>query len=540
MSSGRQNPVYAYRHSADQDAASPRHHTVVIVGAGPSGLTAAIALAGCGIDSVVLDDNDTVSTGSRAICFAKRTLEIWDRLGCAAPMLEKGVVWQLGKVFFRDAQVYQFNLQPEGGHKMPAFINLQQYYVEEFLVDRIGELPRVDLRWKNRVTRVESRDGRVQIEVETPDGRYALSCDYLLAADGANSLVRESVGAVARGQEFHDQFLICDISMHADFPTERWFWFDPPFHPGHSVLLHRQPDNVWRVDFQIGADADAAQALRMENIRPRINAMLGADRTWDLEWASAYTFRCRKLDQLVHDRVLFIGDSAHQVSPFGARGANGAVQGVENLVWKLARVIRGGAPVALLSTYQAERQPAAAENLLHSTRATDFITPKSPISHVFRDSVLRLAKRYPFARALVNSGRLSSPCRYDDSPLNTPDTDRFAPLARPGSPCPDAAIAVGGKSGWLLELLGGSFVLLVAGLSVPDELRKIDDLKVLELDVDFVDAAGDVARRYDLVGGAAYLVRPDQHVAARWRSLDSTAVGRALRRALGCELKEVA
>ena len=293
MSSGHQNPVYAYRRSADQDDAVPRHHPVVIVGAGPSGLTAAIALAECGINSVVLDDNDTVSTGSRAICFAKRTLEIWDRLGCAAPMLEKGVVWQVGKVFFRDAQVYQFNLQPEGGHKMPAFINLQQYYVEEFLVDRIGELPLVDLRWKNRVTRIERRADGARVEVETPDGRYSLSCDYLLAADGANSLVRESIGAVARGQEFHDQFLICDISMHAEFPTERWFWFDPPFHPGHSVLLHRQPDNVWRVDFQIGADADTAQALRIENIRPRIDAMLGAGRTWDLEWASAYTFRCR-------------------------------------------------------------------------------------------------------------------------------------------------------------------------------------------------------------------------------------------------------
>ena len=434
MSSGRQNPVYAYRRSADQDTddAAARHHPVVIVGAGPSGLTAAIALAACGIRSVVLDDNDTVSTGSRAICFAKRTLEIWDRLGCAAPMLEKGVVWQLGKVFFRDAQVYQFNLQPEGGHKMPAFINLQQYYVEEFLVDRIGELPLVDLRWKHRVTRVESRADGARVEVETPDGTYSLTCDYLLGADGANSLVRESVGAVARGQEFHDQFLICDISMHADFPTERWFWFDPPFHPGHSVLLHRQPDNVWRVDFQIGADADAAQALRIENIRPRIDAMLGAETKWELEWASAYTFRCRKLDQLVHGRVLFIGDSAHQVSPFGARGANGAVQGVENLAWKLARVIRGEAPRALLSTYDTERQRGAAENLLHSTRATDFITPKSPISRVFRDSTLRLAKRYPFARALVNSGRLSAPCRYDDSPLNTADTDRFTPLARPG------------------------------------------------------------------------------------------------------------
>jgi 3-(3-hydroxy-phenyl)propionate hydroxylase len=454
-------------------------------------------------------------------------------------MLAKGVVWQLGKVFFRDAQVYQFNLQPEGGHKMPAFINLQQYYVEEFLVDRIGALPLVDLRWKHRVTRIESRTDGAQVEVETPDGTYSLSCDYLLAADGANSLVRESVGAVAHGQEFHDQFLICDISMHADFPTERWFWFDPPFHPGHSVLLHRQPDNVWRVDFQIGADADAAKALRIENIRPRIDEMLGAGTKWDLEWASAYTFRCRKLDRLVHGRVLFIGDSAHQVSPFGARGANGAVQGVENLAWKLARVIRGEAPAALLSTYDTERQRGAAENLLHSTRATDFITPKSPISRVFRDSVLRLAKRYPFARALVNSGRLSAPCRYDESPLNTADSDRFTPLARPGSPCPDAAVAVDGKAGWLLEMLGGSFVLLVADLPVPDELRALPDVKVLERGVDFTDAAGDLARRYDLVGGAAYLIRPDQHVAARWRRLDAAAVRNALRRALGCELEEV-
>jgi len=537
---GHQNPVYPYRRSVDQDHAEPRHHPVVIVGAGPSGLTAAIELAACGINAVVLDDNDTVSIGSRAICFAKRTLEIWDRLGCAAPMLAKGVVWQLGKVFFRDAQVYQFNLLPEGGHKMPAFINLQQYYVEEFLVERIGELPAVDLRWKNRVTHVAPRDDRGEIELETPDGRYPLTCDYLLAGDGANSLVRESLGAAGRGQEFHDQFLICDISMQADFPTERWFWFDPPFHRGHSVLLHRQPDNTWRVDFQIGADADAVQALRVENIQPRIDAMLGANVEWHLEWASAYTFRCWKLDRLVHGRVVFIGDAAHQVSPFGARGANGAVQGVENLIWKLVRVMRGEAPATLLSTYDTERQHGAAENLLNSTRATDFITPKSTISRVFRDSVLLLAKRYPFARALLNSGRLSAPCRYDDSPLNTPDIDTFTPLARPGSPCPDAAISIAGKPGWLLEILGGRFVLLVSGLAVPDELRTRPDLTVIELGVDFSDAAGDVVRRYDLVGGAAYLLRPDQHVAARWRRLDASAVADALRRTLGSALENVA
>jgi 3-(3-hydroxy-phenyl)propionate hydroxylase len=539
MPSGHQNPVYPYRRSTDQDGLGTRHHPVVIVGAGPSGLTAAIELGVCGVPAVVLDDNNTVSTGSRAICFAKRTLEIWDRLGCAAPMLAKGIVWQLGKVFFRDAQVYQFNLLPEGGHKMPAFINLQQYYVEEFLVDRIRGLPAIDVRWKNRVTRVAQHGAVVALEIETPDGRYALTCDWLLAADGANSLIRDSLGATARGQEFHDQFLICDISMQADFPTERWFWFDPPFHPGHSVLLHRQPDNVWRVDFQIGAEADATEVLRVENIAPRISAMLGATRKWHLEWASAYTFRCRKLDRFVHGRALFLGDAAHQVSPFGARGANGAVQGVENLIWKLVRVMRGEAPPELLSTYDVERQHGARENLANSTRATDFITPKSAISRVFRDSVLLLAKRHPFARALVNSGRLSAPCCYDGSPLNGPD-DGFSPVARPGSPCPDAAIVRDGRAGWLLELLGGRFTLLASGVGVPQGLRDVADLGVLELGVDLVDANGDLARRYDLADGGAYLIRPDQHVAARWRRPDEAAILRAMRRSLGFELEDVA
>jgi len=409
-----------------------------------------------------------------------------------------------------------------------------------FLVDRCREPPHIYLRWKTPDTRVTPHRDVVALEVETPDGRYQVTCDYLLAADGANSAIRESLAAGGRGQEFQDQFLICDISMEADFPTERWFWFDPPFHRGHSVLLHRQPDNVWRVDFQIGADADAAAALKIENIAPRITAMLGADRKWNLEWASAYRFRCRKLDRFVHGRVVFIGDAAHQVSPFGARGANGAVQGVENLIWKLVRVMRNAAPPALLGSYDVERQHGAAENLLNSTRATDFITPKSAISRVFRDATLQLSKRYPFARTLVNSGRLSAPCRYENSPLNTPDDAAFAPLARPGSPCPDAAVTRNGRAGWLLESFGGGFVLLVAGIDVPDGVRGIPDLTVLELGADLTDTKGDLVRRYDLGGGGTYLVRPDQHVAARWRRLDVRAVEQAQRKALGYEMENVA
>jgi 3-(3-hydroxy-phenyl)propionate hydroxylase len=532
MPHSHQSPVYAYVRSADQASATPVRHPVVVVGAGPCGLTAAIDLAVRGHRAVLLDDNDTVSVGSRAICFSKRTLEIWDRCGCAAPLLEKGVVWRLGKVFLGNEKVYEFDLLPQGAQKMPAFINLQQYYVEEALVERALSLG-VDIRWRNAVTDVEPGADGVRVDVETPDGPYRLDCDWLVAADGANSRVRDGLGLESKGQVFNDRFLIADVVMHADFPTERWFWFDPPFHPNQSVLLHRQADNVFRIDFQLGAGADATAAVEPANIEARIRAMLGPDVEWSLDWASVYTFRCRKMDSFVAGRVLFAGDAAHQVSPFGARGANGGVQSVENLAWKLDRVLRGRADASLLATYDEERQHGARENILNSTRATDFITPKDRTSRMFRDSVLRLARRYPFARALVNSGRLSVPCVYERSSLNTPDTEPFAPLARPGSVCPDAPIVHAGRRGWLLERLGRGFVLLVAARTVPDGLRENDDLTVLELGKDLEDVEGLLASRLDLAAGGAYLLRPDQHVAARFRTLDTTRVRAALARACG-------
>lgn len=554
------NPVYPYRRPPELDASEVRHCPVIIVGAGPSGLTAAIDLAQQGIGSVVLDDNNTVSVGSRAICFAKRTLEIMDRLGCAQPMLDKGVTWQHGRVFFQEREVYDFNLLPEQGHRVPAFINLQQYYLEEYLVDRADELgDQIDLRWLNKVTAVDSRPDHTVVTVSTKDGDYRLSCDYLLVADGANSRIREMLGLESKGQIFQDRFLIADVVMKADFPTERWFWFDPPFHPDQSVLLHKQPDNVWRIDFQLGWDADPEEEKKEENIRPRVQAMLGTDVEFELEWASVYTFRCRKMDDFIHNRVFFMGDAAHQVSPFGARGANGGAQGIDNLAWKLARVIKGQAPAALLETYNIERQYGAAENILNSTRATDFITPKSRVSQLFRDTVLELAEHYPFARSLVNSGRLSMPCRYADSPLNGPDDMSLPADLRPGTPAKDAPIRLDGQGAWLLNQLGNRFVLLLDGrLPTSEAEARTPELAALleeQPDLDLLvlgpasqalarlprttlieDAEGLVSERYGLSAGAAYLIRPDQHVTARWTECHRDAVSDAIDRSLGKQL----
>ncbi|NIF83042.1 FAD-dependent oxidoreductase [Comamonas sp. Tr-654] len=532
-----------YRRHADQDADAPARHPVVVVGAGPVGLSLAIDLAQRGQPVVVLDNDCKLSTGSRAICFSKRTLEIWDRLGVGQPMVDKGVSWNLGKVFARDQSLYQFDLLPEAGHERPAFINLQQYYAEAYLVERALQLPLIDLRWHNKVTALAPRADGAELTVETPEGDYRIDAQWVLACDGSRSPLRGLLGQESHGRIFRDRFLIADVKMHADFPTERWFWFDPPFHPGQSVLLHRQPDDVWRIDFQLGWEADPEEEKKPENILPRIRALLGKDADFELEWASVYTFACLRMDRFVHGRVVFAGDSAHGVSPFGARGANSGVQDAENLAWKLDRVLRGQADSGLIATYGAEREYAADENICNSTRATDFITPKSEISRLFRDAALELAREHEFARRIVNSGRLSVPATLHHSPLNTPDSEAFAGSQLPGAVLSDAPMRRPGDSQttWLLRALGPDFTLLHFG-PMPTWARELTGVLNLSIaaegdvhadQADLLDAQGLAAQRLDARPGTSYLLRPDQHVCARWRCPDEAAVRAALQRAGG-------
>lgn len=490
---------------------------VVIVGAGPIGLAAAIDLALHGVRSIVLDDNNVVSVGSRAICWSKRTLEIFDRLGVGERMIEKGVTWKVGRLFNGDKEVYSFDLLPEEGHKCPAFVNLQQYYVEQYLVERCADFSDlIELRWKNRAIAVSQDGDGATLTVDTEDGSYELRASYILACDGAKSAIRSMLGLDFEGRTFEERFLIADVEMRADFPNERRFWFNPPFHPGQTALLHKQPDDIYRIDLQLGWEADPEVEQRPENVIPRIEKAVGG-RPFELDWVSVYTFRCARLARFVHERVIFAGDSAHVVSPFGARGGNGGMHDVDNLCWKLAMVVRGEAPAGLLESYDEERTRGADENILHSARATTFMSPPDPAARLFRDEALRLATDLPFARRLINSGRLSDPCSLQGLSLQTEDMSGLSRV-RPGDVCPDAPLA----DGWLLGRLGGRFMLVTIDAEAP-----ATDLPVLTLPQE-----GLIAARY---GRGVYLVRPDQHVAAFWPRPSSSDVAMALMRAGGGE-----
>ena len=352
--------------------------------------------------------------------------------------------------------------------------------------------------------------------------------------------MRDCLGLDFAGRVFEDNFLIVDVKMRADFPAERRFWFNPPFHPGQTSLLHKQADNVFRIDFQLGRDIDREKALRKENVDKKVRALLGPKIKFEYEWVSVYTFACLRMEKFTHGRVLFAGDAAHLVSPFGARGANGGIQDSDNLSWKLALVLNGVAPPALLASYDDERVYGADENILNSSRSADFMSPKGEVGMAFRDATLELARDFAFARHFVNGGRLSLPCVLDQSPLNTADEDKFTAAQRPGAPCLDAPIMENGRRGWLLKKLGDRFVILyfadgeadlppTPSTAVPFEWLLVNKRQAAGL----YDKDGLAFRHYDAAPGTCYLVRPDQHVAARWRGFDGDKVAAALRVAVG-------
>ncbi len=501
-------------------------HPVVIAGGGLAGLTLACDLVLRGVDVVLLDDDDTVGVrgaSSRGICYAQKSLEIFDRLGVYEKIRAKGITWSVGRTFSGADEVYAFNLKDESFSEQPPFINLQQFYLEWFLVERIQGLAPDAIRWKHKVTSVEHRGDGATVHVTTPAGAYALEADWFVDATGANSAIREAMALPVNPSRSTDRWCISDVRFKKPFAVERWTWIDAPFNEGRAVWQHLMADEVWRLDYQMDEDADTETISRPEVAGARLREQLGADVEFEFVWIGPYQYRDHLLETFRVGRTLFIGDAAHVVCPFGARGGNNGIQDAANLGWKLALVVQGRAPERLVDSYHDERHAAAVENLRVTSRTARFLAPRSAHEHRMRRAVVALARTHEFARRLANTGRMAQANAYPPSPW------------APGGARSLQNVVVGATTVMCLLADGTLFLGLWIGASEAD-LASLGALAARwPLRVCAAAADGDVARQLGAGAGTLVLVRPDAYVAAEIAPPTVVAVEAALRRALSAE-----
>jgi len=497
---------------------------VAIVGAGPVGLTAALALAREGVRSVLLDAKATFNDGSRAICIARQSYHILDRLGAVGPFLDKSLGWTTGRSFYRGRQILEFQMPDSPREKYRPMYNLEQQYIEQFLWDAVAREPLIDARWQSRVTGLEDDENGIVLTIEDPLGGYPLKAAWLLAADGARSTIRSLRGLRLKGQNFEGRYVIADVQMEHDYPTIRRALFDPDCRRGGTILVHRQPDDIWRIDYQLGDGEDEQEAIREDTVRASVAAVLeeiGYSGAWDLEWWSIYSANTLALDDYRDGRVVFIGDSAHIVPIFGVRGLNNGLADAHNIAWKLARVIEGKAGEALLDSYTPERRGATLDVFANATKSARFMTPPTAGWQLMRDAALNLALSHPFAAVLANP-RQMTPYTYADSPIVAPDDPAFEGGPPPGATLPEARV----DNGFLSDLLGPGFTLLSFASGLAEHFTGLD-LHCVDL-----QQASEAAEVLAAGPTSAYLVRPDLHIAARWHNAGPDDVRQALSHAL--------
>lgn len=502
---------------------------VAIVGAGPVGMTAALALAREGVRSVVLDAKATFNDGSRAICVSRSSFHILDRLGVAAPFLEKALPWTTGRSFYRGRQILEFHMPDSPREKFRPMYNIQQQYIEQFLCEAMAREPLIETRWQSRITGLEDAEDGVVLTVDDPIGGYRLPADWVLAADGARSTVRRLRGLRPKGENYEGRYVIADVKMEHGYPTIRRALFDPDCRRGGTILIHKQPDDIWRIDYQLREGEDEAEAIREDTVRASVAAVLaelGHEGAWDLEWWSIYSANTLALDDYRDGRVFFIGDSAHIVPIFGVRGLNNGLADAQNIAWKLGWVMQHRAGPALLDTYTPERRGATLDVFANASKSARFMTPPSLGWRLMRDAALNLALDHPFAGELANP-RQMMPYTYADSPAVSPDDTSFGAGPVPGAMLPEARVG----DGYLTDLLGPGFTLITFGNWRADRFASLG-LTIVEL-----QPSTDAAKLLAAETTSAFLVRPDGHIAARWRCATPDAVREAMARASAGETK---
>jgi 3-(3-hydroxy-phenyl)propionate hydroxylase len=519
---------------------------VIIIGNGPVGQTTALLLSRWDIPVLLLDARPARDdVGSKAIAQQRDVLDIWESVGVGSALAKEGVTFRIGRTYYKDKELFSVELQEDrGASPFPPFVNISQQRTEELMGEKIAQQPLITERWGHPVTGLKQDENGVTVTCETANGPIELQGSYAVATPGARGEeLREILGVTLEGETFGDRFLITDI--HVDMPgwaKERRFYFDPAWNPGRQILIHECPESTFRVDWQVAEDYDLEEQERNGGLDTLIRRIVG-DRDYDIAWKSVYRFHARVVDRMRVGRVLIAGDGAHLVAPFGGRGLNSGVQDAENAAWKIAYVLKGWAPEELLETYHDERRAAAVENLAVVAETMKFLVPGTEAERQHRTATLERALTDPSAISEINSGRMSEPFWYVDSPLTTHDAQRpfpgrpakgKSPAPAPGILVPDCAITIN-KPGVsrLRQIVRDGFIVLTGADVDTAPLAAGVTSAAGPVQVLAIDALSpDLARMLDAHPSEAWIVRPDGYVAAVLRNPEVSDVNSAIEHAV--------
>jgi 3-(3-hydroxy-phenyl)propionate hydroxylase len=522
---------------------------VGIVGAGPVGLSCALRLATFEVPSLVLEaDSTLVKQGSKACLIQGDVLDTLDKVGCADQIAAEGITWNTARTYVRGKEIAKTVYPWPVGYG--PFVNISQHRVQQLLLARVADSELIEIRWSHRVFDLHQDADCVTVLVGGPDGVREMRFRYVVGCDGIRSEVRDLVGAAWLGYTHGDRFLITDIRAPLELARERHFHYDPPFNPGRQLVMHAQPDDLWRIDWQLAADADIAEERRTGALDRRVRDVIG-DVPYEIDWLSTYRFFQRMVDRMRVGRVFLAGDAAHALPPYGARGMNSGIQDADNLAWKLALVLDRRSEESLLDSYHVERHAAAQENLRVTESTIKFMVPPNRAKRLVRDVLLRLSAPLKPLRRHVNSGKMAEPFTYTDSPI-VDASDRHPLL---GALAPDLRVTAGGVETRLRRLFGQTFVLLYFATDVPMAAHFIERIVPgsWPLPLGFVvvvprgtDMAGvtmlqaivvrdEEEERSAVYSGDrnSYLVRPDGHIGAVRNEIDPSELAELLR-TCGC------
>ena len=403
---------------------------IVIVGAGPVGLTAALAVRAAGRPVTVVEAGamDRIRPGSRAIFLHRFTLQILERIrpGLGHELSGHGLAWSTKCTLYRGREVFRRTYPPPAAHSLPAATSLPQIVTERVLHAACIDAG-VEFIWNSEVTTAITAPGRVRLE----GGSGAIvDARYVIGADGARSAVRESAGLRLEGPRTSNAFVIVDTAEDQGdpLPLERVFHYEHPGAGFRNVLFVPFAGH-WRVDLQCNADDDPDAFSGVEGVKQWLPKVMPAKYADRVTWVSTYVFRQAIANSLVDDtrRILLVGEAAHVFAPFGARGLNSgvadafvAVQAIDAALRADAEAVPGAEPSAaamrIIDRFAESRRAAAERNRAASSTSLTHLVAHSSATRLLRRAAATLAPLIPSA------GRWLDAAPYGP-PLGQPDRD---------------------------------------------------------------------------------------------------------------------